>query len=115
MKIVRKMEALVEKRSDGRTVRKLLEHSFQKPVDSIAVYLCDVPGSQFGKHYHAKSEEFIIFPVGGKITVNGKDYNMEPWDLVVLMPGDVHSYERKDRDIIHLAVRCPDIDDKKTE
>ena len=35
------------------------------------------------KHFHSKSEEIIMFPVGGEISVNGKDYKMNNWDFSI--------------------------------
>lgn len=113
MKLIRASRIKGEKRADGRTVKKLLEHSFSKPIDSIVVYLCDVPGCKLEKHYHSESQEVICFPKGGKITVNGETYQMESWDMVLLEVGDTHGYEGDEcPDILHLAIKLPNREDK---
>ena len=114
MKLVRYEEVKLDKRSDGRTVRKVLSHHFNQPMNSMALYLCEVPSGKFGEHFHSKSEEIIMFPVGGEISVNGKDYKMNNWDFVVLQPGDKHGFNGESEDIIHLAIKLPDSNDKIT-
>lgn len=113
MKIIRKDEAPKDNRPDGRIVTTLHELQLEEKVDSSILYHCFVPGGKFGAHYHSKSHEFIWFPVGGMITVNGETCKMEKWDGVLLYPGDVHGYEGNDcGDIIHFAVRMPGGEDK---
>lgn len=112
MQIVRFNEIRGDRRPDGRVVRKLISHKFKKPVDSIVLYLCDVPKGKFGKHHHSKSDEIIVFPKGGKIAVNGKEYEMKPWDFVLLEKGDTHGLDSETQDTIHFAIKCPDVDDK---
>ena len=115
MKLIRASQIKGEGRADGRTVKELLEISFAEPVDSIVIYLCDVPSGKFGKHYHSESQEVICFPNGGKITINGETYQMESWDMVLLEVGDVHGYDGdKCPDIFHFAIKLPNRADKVT-
>lgn len=113
VKLVRYNEVDVERRPDGREVRQLISHAFDKPVDSITLYHCTVPKGRFSEHYHSESDEIIMFPLGGRITVNDETFDMEPWDFVLLEAGDRHGFEGDDcPDIIHLAIKVPDRDDK---
>jgi len=112
MEIVHFKDIPGDERPDGRTVKKLLSHKFSKPIESIAIYICDVPKGQFGAHYHEEGGEVIMFPKGGKIEVNKKEYTLEPWDFVVLAPGDVHGFKGETQDTMHLAIKFQDVDDK---
>ena len=113
MKIIRKDIAHSSIRNDGRIVTTLLETNSGLNNLSIVFYHCNVPKGEFKEHYHEKSTEFIFFPEGGKIKVNGKRYEMNPWDGVLLEPGDRHGYEGPDcKDIIHFAIKIPAEDDK---
>jgi len=112
MKIIKRSKIEIEKRPFGRTVQKLLSHKFIQPRDSIAMFLGFAPKGQLDFHYHEKTEEIIIFPEGGKIEVNGKLYDMEPWDMVLLEPGEIHGFDGEYKDVLHLALRFPDNEDK---
>lgn len=112
MKIIRKKDIKEEQRPFGRTVQKLLGYKFAKPRDSMALFLSFVPKSRLDEHYHAETEEIIMYPEGGKIKVNGNLYDMDPWDFVVLEPGDVHGFEGEYKDVFVLAMRFPDNTDK---
>jgi hypothetical protein len=113
MKIIRRGEAPSDSRPNGRTVRTLFQQEFDEPVSSIVFYLCEVPSGKFGAHYQSQSVEFIWFPTGGMIKVNGQVYEMNPWDGVLLEPGDVHGYDGDDcKDILHFAVKMPSVSDK---
>lgn len=112
MKIVRRKEIEKQERPFGRFVQKLLSHKFIKPRGSMALFLSFVPKGKLDTHYHSKTEEIIIFPDGGKISVNGKLFIMNPWDLVLLEPGDRHGFNGEDKDVFHLAIRFPDNEDK---
>ena len=106
MKIIRTSEIKGDNRPDGRTVKTLLESP------EMNLYLCQVPGSKFGSHYHSGSTEIIVFPQGGAITINGEDFVMEPWDMAVMDKGDIHGFSGNSNDIIHFAVKIPGVDDK---
>lgn len=113
MKIIRKKDAPHDDRPDGRLVTTLFELELTEPVSSAVFYHCIVPGGKFGAHYHSQSVEFVWFPTGGKIKVNGQAYEMSPWDGVLLEPGDVHEYDGDDcEDILHFAVKMPSVPDK---
>jgi len=112
MKIIRKNEIETEDRLFGRTVQKLLSHKFKEKKDSMALFLCFVPKGKLDKHYHIKTEEIIIFPEGGKIEVNKRLFDMNPWDLILLEPGDIHGFTEDDKDVLQLALRFPDGNDK---
>lgn len=112
MKIIRNQEVKKELRPYGRTVKRLLSHSFKTPVHGIVVFLCKLPDGRFDKHYHSKSSEIIIYPKGGQIRVNNRLYNMKEWDLVLLDPGDVHSCDVAGKSAIQLAIKLSDKDDK---
>ena len=113
MKLLRKSEVPEDFRSDGRTVRKLIELQLEKPVSSAVFYLNDVPSGKFGKHYHSISSELIWFPKGGKIEINDEVYDMQEWDGVLLEAGDTHCYDGSDcKDVIHFAIKLPADNDK---
>ncbi|MEA2037284.1 MAG: hypothetical protein U9O94_07260, partial [Nanoarchaeota archaeon] len=105
MKIVRRKDIEKQDRPYGRFVQKLLSYNFSKSRDSMALFLSYVPKGKLDTHHHAKTEEIILFPEGGKIEVNGELFSMEPWDLVVLEPGDKHGFSGEDKDVFHLAMR----------
>lgn len=112
MKLIRVNEIERQERPFGRVVQKLLSHKFLKPRRSMALFLSFVPKGKLDTHYHAETEEVIIFPEGGKIDVNGRLYTMGPWDLILLEPGDKHGFGGGDKDVLHLAIRFPDNEDK---
>ncbi len=112
MKIIRKEEVPTTNRPYGRTIQKLLSHKFANPVDSMAMFMCFVPKGKLDPHYHAETEEIIMFPQGGKIKINDETHEMNPWDFVLLEPGDKHGFTGEDKDVIHLAMRFPDNEDK---
>ncbi len=114
MKIIRKSLANSKSRSDGRTVTTLSEISLNHNISSLVLYHCDVPNGKFTAHLHKESHEIILFPVGGKMIVNGNKYEFGAWDGVFLEPGDIHGYDHDDcNDIVHLAIRMPNIVDKR--
>jgi len=115
MRLIRYKDAPTDNREDGRSVTTLISHAFKKPIGSFAFYLCKVPGGKFGAHHHSEAEEIIMFPIGGKITVNEEEYIMDKWDFVVLEPGDVHGSSSDSEDTIHLALKFPDVDDKVSQ
>lgn len=112
MKLIKRNEIETQQRPFGRTVQKLLQHKYIKPVDSMVMFLCFVPKGKLDAHYHKETEEIIMFPQGGKIEVDGKLYEMEPWDAVLLEPGEKHGFSGEDKDVMHLAIRFPDNEDK---
>lgn len=112
MKLIKRSEIEVNQRPFGRSVQKLLAHKFSKPQESLAMFLSFMPKCQLDYHYHEQTEEIIMFPEGGKIEVNGKLYEMQPWDGVLLQPGDIHGFEGEDKDVYCLALRFPDNGDK---
>lgn len=112
MKIIKFSEGEKFERPYGRVSRVLLEHKFKTPVESIIFYHSDLPNGKFDDHYHSESEEIIWFPEGGKITVEGETIQMEPWDGVLLQPGEQHGYSGESVKTIHLAVKMPASNDK---
>ena len=86
MKIVKAKDIKGDARPDGRLVKRLLD------LDDLTLYLCEVPQGKFGSHYHTSSTEIIVFPVGGRITINEQTFGMEPWDMAVMEAGDVHGF-----------------------
>lgn len=112
MKIIKRKEIKEIKRPFGRIVQKLLGCKFIRPKDSMAMFLSFSPKAKLDFHYHANTEEIIIFPEGGKIEVDDKLYNMDPWDAVFLEPGEIHGFDGEYKDVMHLALRFPDNEDK---
>lgn len=112
MKIIRADKIKGERKPFGRITKKLLEHKFREPISDIVFYLSSMPTGKLDKHYHAESEEIICFPKGGKINVNGRLYEMREWDMVLLDIGDVHSCEEECGDVIHFAIKMPNVEDK---
>ncbi|MCK5305924.1 MAG: hypothetical protein KAJ66_02215 [Candidatus Omnitrophica bacterium] len=113
MKIIRSNSIKPSKRPLGRRVKKMLELKLKPPVDSMAIYLNFLPQGKLDKHYHSKSQEIICFPQGGRISVNGRRYKMNIWDMVLLDIGDVHCCERKGKSTLHFVIKVPNIKDKK--
>ena len=113
MKVIRKEEADILNRPYGRQTYLLFSHRFDQPIDSIIFYLSELPTGQLDEHYHTRSEELIFFPEGGAMRVNGEIVKLGPWDGVFLEPGDKHGLELKDKPTVHLAIKMPDVSDKK--
>lgn len=113
MKIIRASEKEWEKKPVGRRTKELFSHHFPKSVDSIAVYISYLSTGRLDTHYHTDSSEIIIFPKGGKITVNDVTYELNEWDAVLLEARETHGYNRDNcGDIIQLAIKFPAIKDK---
>lgn len=106
MKIVRAKDIKGEARPDRRVVKRLLD------FNDLTLYLCEVPQGKFGSHYHTGSTEVIVFPVGGRITINGQTFDMEPWDIAVMEIGDIHGFSGDCEDILHFAIKFPGVEDK---
>jgi quercetin dioxygenase-like cupin family protein len=112
MKIIKRSEVENQNRPMGRIVQKIFSHKFIKPASSMAMFLSFMPQSKLDFHYHKETEEILVFPNGGKIEVNDKLYSLEPWDTVLIEPGDVHGFSGSDKDVYCLAMRFPDNEDK---
>lgn len=112
MRLIKFKDGDTSIRNDGRTVNEIV--SLHLEHKDAVFYHCTVPKGQFGFHYHEVAQEIIWFPLGGNITVNDIDYELSEWDAVLLEPGDVHGYlGDKSKDIIHFAIKFPNVDDKK--
>jgi len=113
MILIRGIKSEILNRPYGRRTRKLFEYSFPSPVSSIVLFHSLLPQGRFDEHYHTGSHELILFPKGGKITVNGVDHSLREWEGVLLEPGDSHGYNKEDQnDIVHLAIKMPADHDK---
>ena len=112
MKIIRAKEADTSSRTDGRTVRRMIDFNFKNPADSVTLFICELPDGKFGDHKHTVSDEFICFPQGGKITINGESFDMNEWDIALLEKGDIHGNEEGCGPIIHFAIKAPTAEDK---
>lgn len=112
MQIIRFKDIEPDERPDGRTVRKLTSVNLGDNASSAALFYCEVPKSKFDNHYHSVSTEIIMFPEGGNIEINGKEYVMDKWDFVVLQPGDWHGFSGDGANAAHVAFKLPDVEDK---
>ena len=112
MKIIRSKENPYGEKPYGRETKVLASYEFSDSIDSVIFYHSKLPRGEFDEHFHSESVEFIWFPEGGKITVNGTDYVMENWDGVILEPGDSHGFQGDCGPITHLAVKLPASNDK---
>ncbi len=60
--------------------------------DSIQAQVVEIKSGQtVGRHYHKKQTEFIYLIDGlCRFTVGDETFDMEPGDMIVTEPGDVH-------------------------
>jgi len=62
------------------------------------------------EHYHEKVNEFIFFLTKGISRVNGKDYDMHPYDILILDTKERHQIIAKDADVKVLVIKKGIID-----
>jgi len=107
MKIISKSEIDVKHRDDGRTVNYYPPFNIPEGTKQIGFITCDTPKNcNEANHRHPVSHEIFYQITAGKFRVNGKIYELEAGDIVVMEPGDEH-HQIADKDTKVLALRIP--------
>lgn len=115
MKIIRKKDVDIKKRNDGRTVVYYPPFDIPKDTKKIGFITVETPKDcKEEEHKHPVSTEVFYHVTAGKVQVNGKVYELEEGDILILEPGDKHK-QIADQDIRIVALRMPLSSDKEYE
>jgi len=113
MKIVRRNDIETKERG-GYFVKELLNYNFGRPVESAAFFETQIiEEGNFTEQWHNEMDEMIYFLTPGYATVNGREYEFEKWDLLMLSRGEKHGFRAKKNDLYLLAIRWPDLPNDK--
>ena len=111
MKIVKYNNIEPEKRSDGRIIHTLINHTFVGGRDS-KFFRVKIPAGTIEKeHMHTDSEEIFIFLRPGQIIVNSQAYDLDEGDLIFLEKSEKHKIIAT-TDMELLGIKNPNLDDK---
>ena len=118
MKLLRVDDQKDFKRSGGRTFKEILNYDFGSfSFDNCCIQV--VRGHTINGfidfHQHQHSYEIFIFPEGGLLIVNEQLIHFDPWDAILLEPGDKHGYEGNSKsNTSHIAIRIGPKNDKQS-
>ena len=94
MKIVKGKDIAPIKRDDGRSIFQYGEQTlgFDIPKTSGVNFIrvTHPPNFTEEQHYHKKSYEIFYFLDPAKYRINGRDFDVDVWDLIVFEPNDFH-------------------------
>jgi quercetin dioxygenase-like cupin family protein len=114
VRIYRVKDSLEAKRA-GYLVKYVADVDFRDPLDScglILVYL--EKNGKSSPHAHELLDEIFIALTDIRIFVDGARYDLKEGDVVVVEPGEAHSFETKTDKIGRiLALKFPNIKDDK--
>ena len=114
MRIIRFNEIEKQDRSDGRTVRKLLQKELGMQASSLQIlYVTHPPNLKEELHSHNNSYEALYFLDKAKYRINDKDYDIKQGDLVLFEPGDIHGAIPINNEVRLLVFQTPAIIDDK--
>ena len=114
MKIIRKKDVDVKHRPDKRVVNYYPPFDVPDNTKQIGFLTVTTPkGCNELLHEHPVSTEVFYHITPGKVEVNGKVYDLEPGDIIILEPGDKHKQIAEDNDIELVILRIPLSDDKQ--
>ena len=112
MKLIKKNNADIQNRSDGRVVVYSTPIDIPKNTKNIGLISVKTPkGCDEVLHKHPDSTEIFFHFTEGQIMVNGKKYSLEKGDIVILEPGDEHK-QIAENEIDIVALRIPLSNDK---
>lgn len=112
MKIIKNEELETQLRPDGRNIKQLLTKSFNNL--SMSFILVEHPANfEEKQHLHKECFEIFFFFDKAKYRINGKVYDIEEGDLVVLEPGDVHGAVEVDNKVKLFVMQIPPTKDDK--
>ncbi|MBI2043099.1 hypothetical protein HYT25_01785 [Candidatus Pacearchaeota archaeon] len=115
MKLIRYVESKMQTRPDGRTVRKMINKELGVNFSNIQFLYVVHPERFMEKlHSHERSYEILYFLDKAKYKINGKDYDIDEKDMIILEPGDIHGAIFIENQVRILVVQVPAItEDKK--
>ncbi|WNG29805.1 hypothetical protein F0U62_41720 [Cystobacter fuscus] len=91
MRVVHCADVVPGHRPDGRVVLPLLDLPVNVPVNQTAILFVEHPANfTEGKHHHQSLHEIFYFLDAADYWVNGTLLHLQPGDLLVLEPNDVH-------------------------
>lgn len=113
MQIIRRKE--VEDIDKGGYVTKSLTTKiFEEPPKDMGIYESRIKkGDKCREQWHNKSYELVYFATKGKAKLNGKIYNFEPGDCVILDPGEKHEWIAENNEVVLFAIRFPHLLDDR--
>lgn len=99
----------------GYTARYIADLTFQRPLDTCGVILVDIiENGRSSPHAHEKLEEVFIAITDINMYVNETCYNLKAGDVVIVSPGETHSFEiTSDKPGRIIALKFPNIKDDK--
>lgn len=66
------------------------------------------------KHFHKKMHEVYLIASGtSTAVVNGKETHLMRGDILVIEPGEIHTFVENSTDYLHFVVHCPFVKDDK--
>mgnify|MGYP001617529633 CR=1 FL=1 len=106
MKILKFNGVVAEKSKDGRFIYRYFDEPITKDGGNLVIIPVTIPsGVVEQEHYHEKVNEFIFFLTKGISRVNGKDYDMHPYDILILDTRERHQIIAKDQDVKVLVIK----------
>jgi len=89
--------------------------TFRKSLDSCGVILVDIArNGKSSPHSHEQLEEVFVAMTEIRIFINDTRYDLKEGDVVVVEPGEAHSFETEiDKTGRILALKFPNIKDDK--
>ncbi len=78
-------------RPDGRLIKDLISKDLGMSVHDLKLIYVEHPENFTEKiHYHKEIHEIFFFLDDARYRINGKDYEIKKFDLVVFEPDDIH-------------------------
>lgn len=115
MKIIRRKEVKDIDRG-GYSIKRLFTKEFQEAPKDVGFYETTIQkGSKCKEQWHKKSYEVVYFLTSGVAKLDGKEYELQKGDLVILDPNEKHEWLAPANDVVVFAMRFPHlIEDKYT-
>jgi mannose-6-phosphate isomerase-like protein (cupin superfamily) len=92
---------------DGAVVRELASPRTSHLTRHSLAEICHPPGIASDEHYHTEAEEVYYVVSGhGQIRIDGETGDLEPGDVVVIVPGQRHKVWQAGSGDLVLLVTC---------
>ncbi len=103
------------KQRTGYEVRYFADLTFREPVSTCGMILVSLePGSRSAPHGHEHLEEVFMALTEVRIYVDDAQFDLDDGDVVVVSPGEMHSFEVLGQTQARLlAMKFPNIQDDK--
>jgi len=103
------------KQRTGYEVRYFADITFRENISTCGVILvCLEPGTISAPHGHEHLEEVFIALTKIRVHVDDMTYDLDEGDVIVVGPGEMHSFEVMDQNEARLlAMKFPNIKDDK--